>query len=143
MDILTYIPNLDLFRAECKAIAESDPLETNADGELVNKSQKFFSYDEETKEISYNVSRIPVHYNDDYTKSVCLVRLSTEAEQEAFGELTTRGRIGGANAGQYVFDSVESKAIYDTIYDQTPIEIVIEGEQNIFYTPPAMIGLFA
>ena len=129
MDILTYVEDLDLFRAECEALALAD--------------NNFFSYDEETKEISYNVSRIPVHYNDDYTKSVCLVRLSTEAEQEAFDELTTMVRIGVADAGQYVFDSVESKAIYDTIYDQTPIEIVIEGEQNIFYTPPAMIGLFA
>ena len=127
MDVITYIPNLDLFRVECKALAES--------------GNKFFSYNSETKSLSYNVAQIPVKYNADYTKSVCLVRLSTKDEQDTFNALTTVNKIGVCENKTYVFD-VGGKSIYDSVYNQTPVTTTIDGE-TFTYTPHAMIGVFA
>jgi hypothetical protein len=124
MDIITHIPDLNLFRAECKALAEND--------------SKFFSYNSETKTLSYNVAQIPVRYNADYTQSVCLVRLATKDEQEAFDALTTVNRIGICENKEYIFDE-GGKAIYDSVYDQSPVVI----DKDTTYTPPAMIGVFA
>ena len=122
MDIITQIPNLDLFRAECQALAES--------------GNKFFSYDGET--LTYNVSQIPVKYNADFTQSVCLVRLVTVEEQEVFDALTTANRIGVCENKEYIFDD-GGEDIYNSVYDQTPV--VIDDETT--YTPPPMIGVFA
>ena len=62
----------------------------------------------------------------------------TEEEIEVFDSLNTCQRIGIYEGGEdYTFDE-GGKALYDSVYDQTPIEI--DGET---YTPPAMIGVFA
>ncbi len=126
MDIITHIPNLDLFRAECQALAEN--------------GNKFFSYDGES--LTYNVSQIPVVYNSDYTQSVCLVRLVTEDEQDTFNALTTVKRIGICENNQYIFDD-GGEDIYNSVYDQSPIEITDEHGDIHTYTPPPMIGVFA
>ena len=122
MDIITYIPNLTLFRSECQALAES--------------GNKFFSYDGET--ITYNVSQIPVIYSSDSTQSVCLVRLVTEDEQKTFNALTTVDRVGVCEDKVYIFDD-GGEAIYNSVYDQTPVII----DEDTTYTPPPMIGVFA
>jgi len=122
IDIITHIPDLDLFRTECQALAES--------------GNKFFSYDGET--LTYNISQIPVVYNSDYTQSVCLVRLVTEDEQETFDALTTVERIGVCENKAYIFDD-DGEAIYNSIYDQTTVII----DEDTTYTPPPMIGVFA
>lgn len=122
MDIITYIPNLDLFRVECQALAES--------------GNKFFSYDGEA--ITYNVSQIPVRYSDDGTQSVCLVRLVTAEEQEVFDALTTANRIGVCENKAYIFDD-GGEIIYNSVYDQTPIVI----DEDTTYTPPSIMGVFA
>ena len=126
--MITHIPKLDLFRAECKALAEEE--------------NEFFSYNAETEEISYKVARIPVVYTDDLGSSVCLVRLITDDEIETFNALTTCDRIGTCEGNVYVFDSEAAEALYDSVYDQTPVNIEVDGE-TITYTPPAMIGVFA
>jgi hypothetical protein len=122
MDIITHIPNLDLFRAECKPLAGS--------------GNKFFSYEDE--KLTYNVSQIPVVYSSDYIRSVCLVRLVTEDEIEAFNALTTIERIGVCENNQYIFDD-GGEDIYNSVYDQTPVII----DEDTTYTPPPMIGVFA
>lgn len=123
MDIITYIPNLDLFRAECQTLAES--------------GNKFFSYDGE--KLTYNVSQIPVVYSSDYTQSACLVRLVTEDEQETFNTLTSIERLGVCENNQYIFDSQAQEDTYNSVYDQTPVII----DEETTYTPPPMIGVFA
>ena len=122
VDIITYIPNLDLFRAECQALAEG--------------GNKFFSYDGEA--LTYSVSQIPVVYSSDFGSSVCLIRLVTDDEQDTFDALTTVERIGICDNNVYIFDD-GGEAIYDSIYDQTPVDM---GD-GYFYTPPPMIGVFA
>lgn len=123
MDRITHIPNLDLFRVECQALAES--------------GNKFFSYDGE--KLTYNISQIPVVYSSDLGSSVCLVRLSTEDEQEAFDSLETIEVLGVCENNEYIFNSDDDKATYDSVYDQTPVDM---GDGH-FYTPPPMIGVFA
>ena len=127
MDIITYIPNLDLFREECQALAES--------------GNKFFNYNGET--LVYNVSQIPVHYNKDGIRSVCLVRLTTEDEQDTFNALTTVERLGVCENKQYTFDSQTKEDTYNDAYDQTPIEINDKDGNIYIYTPQPMIGVFA
>jgi hypothetical protein len=122
MDIITHIHNLDLFRDECQALAEG--------------GSKFFSYDGEA--LTYNVAQIPVVYNNDYTQSVCLVRLVTEDEQETFDALATVDRIGICENKEYIFDD-GGEVIYNTVYDQSPVII----DEETTYTPPQMIGVFA
>lgn len=123
MDIITHIPSLDLFRAECQTLAES--------------GNKFFSYDGEI--LTYNISQIPVVYSSDFGSSVCLVRLVTDDEQETFDALETIERLGVCEDKEYIFNSDNDKAIYDSVYDQTPVDM---GD-GYFYKPPPMIGVFA
>ena len=127
MDIITHIPDLDAFRAECLALAE--------DG------NPFFNYNGET--ITYKVAKIPVRYNTDFTQSVCLIRLVTQEEQDQFNALDTVNRIGICENKAYIFDSEEDENIYNTVYDQTPVTITDEDGNEHTHTPPQMIGVFA
>lgn len=127
MDIITYIPNLDLFRAECQALAEA--------------GNKFFSYDGET--LTYNISQIPVVYMPDYTQSLCLVRLLKEDEQETFDALTTIDRLGVCDNKEYIFNSDDDKATYEDARGALEYTYTYEdGNEQTAYKP-YMIGVFA
>lgn len=125
IDIITHIPDLDAFRAECKAKAE--------------EGNKFFSIDEDV--ITYNVAKIPVVYSDDLIQSVCLVRLITDEEIEEFTSLESCDRIGVCENNEYIFET-GGEVIYNAVYDQSPVIFEIDGEQHT-HTPPQMIGVFA
>lgn len=125
MDIITYIPDLNSFRAECKSKAEA--------------GNKFFSINDGV--ISYNVDKIPVVYNEDYSQSVCLVRLVTDDEIGEFNSLTTCERIGICENDVYNFDD-GGEDIYNSVYNQTPKQFMIDGKEYI-HTPPKQIGVFA
>ena len=65
IDIITYIPDLSVFRLEAQTKAS-------------NKVHGFcFS---ESGELIYNVSKIPVHYSADGVRSICLIRLMTQKD---------------------------------------------------------------
>ena len=122
IDIITYIHDLNLFRKEAIECARNDT--------------KGFSFDDGGS-ITYNICKIPVHYNGDGIRSLCLVRLLTQDEIGFFDSLKTCERIGVCENKTYIFDD-GGKAIYDDVYDQTPI-----NTQDGTYTPPEMIGVFA
>ena len=123
IDIICYIPDLIAFRLEAKA---------NADNGI-----KGFSFDDDGS-LSYSVSKIPVSYNADGVRSVCLIRLIDAQEVNIFESLTSCERIGVCENGAYSFDE-GGKDIYNDVYDQTPVEL----DDGTFYTPPPMIGVFA
>ena len=120
IDILTYIPDLTAFRLEAKQNADNNTLG--------------FSIDEDGN-ISYNISKIPVHYNADELRSVCLIRLVTQDEIDVFDSLQSCERIGVCENNSYIFDD-GGEAIYNDVYDQTPVII----DEDTAYTPPSMIG---
>ena len=122
-DIICYIPDLLAFRDEASKKAK--------------KKVAGFSLDE-SGNLQYNVSKIPVHYSG--LESICLLRLAPE-ELRVFNRLETCQQIGTCENGEYVF-SVGGKAIYERVYDTSTRKIEIDGKE-IDYTPPYMIGLFA
>ena len=123
MDIIVYIPNMIAFRSEAKVSAEAGVLG--------------FSIDEGGG-VNYNVSKIPVVYNG--LKSVCLIRVN-EDEKEVFDSLESCYKIGECIDSEYIFD-VDGEELYNSVYDQSPIEFIDE-EASHYYTPPSKIGLFA
>ncbi len=121
IDIITYIADLNAFRAEAEDAAQNGVLGFNFD---------------ESGNVNYNICKIPVYYNTDGIRSICLVRLLTQDEIDVFGSLTTCERIGICENKSYIFDE-GGKAIYDSVYDQSPI-----NTSGGTYTPPEMIGVF-
>ena len=122
IDIITYIPNLTLFRNEADQCAKN--------------GVKGFSFDDNGS-VLYDVSKIPVYYNSDGFRSVCLVRFVDKDEVDVFNSLTTCEQIGVCENKSYIFDE-GGKAIYDSVYDQSPI-----NTPDGAYVPPEMIGVFA
>jgi len=124
IDIITYIPDLAAFRLEANANAQS--------------GTHGFAFDDDDGTINYNVAKIPVHYNPDGVRSLCLIRLMTEKDEDVFNALASCEKIGECINKEYIFDA-GGEDIYNEVYDQTPVEL----DDGTFYTPPAMIGVFA
>lgn len=129
MDILAYIPDLLAFRIEAQAAAKNGVLG--------------FTFDDENN-VSYNIAKVPVVYKN--LESVCLVRLTTQAEVDVFNSLSSCEKIGTCekvnDENQYIFIN-DGKAKYDVVYDQST-QFIDDGQGNqIEYTPPTMIGVFA
>ena len=149
MDIITYIEDLEAFREECAAKAEQGnefftieekPKEETEEDILFDELEpvevsKFDGY-----EITYNVSKIPVVYSDNYEQSVCLIRLTTPQELAEFEDLESCVAIGECVGGEYIFYD-GGQEIYNEVYDQTPIEYEEDGETFTF-TKPEIIGVF-
>lgn len=121
IDIITHIPDLDAFRLE-------------ATGNAINGVLGFAIID---GLLSYNITKIPVYYGEN-NDSLCLVRLISDEELLVFSAMSSCSRIGTCEDNAYIFDD-GGKVIYDSVYDQTPVEL----EDGTFYTPPLMIGVFA
>ena len=126
-DIITYIPDLTLFRVEAKAKALS--------------KIHGFNFDDDGN-IIYNVVKIPVHYNDDGIRSLCLVRLVTQKDINAFDMLLSCERIGECIAGEYVFDTGK-QAIYEDVRGDLSYTYIDEDSTEITSTKPYMIGVVA
>ena len=124
MDVITYVDDLILFREEAKALAQTGDIND-------------LSYDAETDALIYGVDKTPVHYNGN--RSVTLIRVDSDEDLQHFNHMT---RLGECVNGEYVFDSEQSEAIYDQVYDSSPYTINIDGEL-VTVTPPKMIGVFA
>ena len=123
MDIITYIPDLDAFRLEAA---------TNA-----SNGVKGFSFNDDGA-MSYDIAKIPVYYNSDGVRSICLIRLVTDLELKTFNSLVSCEKIGVCENKIYTFDD-GGEDIYNDVYDQAPVDL---GE-GVMYTPPQMIGVFA
>ena len=123
IDIITYIPDLTAFRLEANTNAQA-------------KSHGFTFTD--GGDISYNVAKIPVHYNPDGIRSLCLIRLMTKEDEAVFNGLASCEKIGECINKDYIFDA-GGEDIYNEVYDQAPVDLG-GGE---FYNPPKMIGVFS
>jgi hypothetical protein len=127
IDLITYIPNVEEFRAEAQANAENNVLG--------------FSIDDEGN-LSYDVGKIPVFYHVDGKRTLSLIRLLNQDEVDVFDSLDTCQKIGVCENGEYIFD-VGGQEIYDSVYDRTAVEITDTDGNVRQYTPPTILGIFA
>ena len=127
IDLITYIPNVEKFRAEAQANAENNVLG--------------FSIDDDDN-LSYDVGKIPVFYHADGERTLSLIRLLNQDEVDVFDSIETCQRIGVCENGEYIFDE-GGQEIYDSVYDRTAVEITDIDGNVTEYIPPEMLGQFA
>lgn len=131
MDVITHVTDLLAFRAEAIALAGQT--------ELVGMEERLIvpelSYDAETQELVYNVTKIPVLYTGSGTiESLTLIRAASDEQLSHFTHMT---RLGVCVNGEYVFDSPEAQAEYDRV--RGDLTFIVDGEE---YTKPYKIGVF-
>lgn len=127
IDLITYIPNVEEFRAEAQANAENNVLG--------------FSIDDDDN-LSYDVGKIPVFYHADGERTLSLIRLLNQDEVDVFDSIETCQRIGVCENGEYIFDE-GGQEIYDSVYDRTAVEITDIDGNVTEYIPPEILGQFA
>ena len=110
-------------------------------GDEENALAKYFTVEEDGDKdsVTFNVSKIPVTYSN-AGATVCLVRGISRGVIESSESIVV---LGECINGEYVFDSDDTKEIYESIYDTKP-RMIDDGEGGEFeYTPPYKIGVFA
>ena len=122
VDIVTYIPDLSLFREE---------VETKA-----RNGEHGFIFDLDG-DLHYNIAKIPVHYNKDGIRSLCVIRLSSQQDIDTFNSISSCEKIGEYKQGAYLFDTGGDE-IYNSVYERSTITTA-EGD----YTAPEMIGVIS
>ena len=121
MDLITYIPDLNVFRAE--AVEVDCPLFTK-DSEGV---------------INFLPTKIPVFYAGN-NESLCLVRINSRHKLSGITGLII---LGECKSGQYIFDDQTSKNIYERLHNTKPINRTDENGKTYTVTPAYMMGVFA
>ena len=91
-DIITHVPDLDIFRAE------------------VAGSSLFYA---ENDSVTFTKTSVPVQYNGD--ESVCLIRLN-DSELIEFNSLTSIVSLGECVGGEYVFNNETDQLTYERVY---------------------------
>ena len=121
IDVITYCPDLEALRTEL--IASDSPY-----------------VDEEGR---FNVPMTPVRYNG--SESIALLRVTDLALVEAVNGLTVLASApaGGTAAFDALFTDPAATAIYDRVYDQTPVTYTDEDGTEHTSTPPRVFGVFA
>ena len=117
IDILTFVPNLNVFR---QALKDSD--------------SEFVTLDE-NGDVVLLIDRIPIKINGNKTLSLCRC---SDAQKTFLESISAVDIIGEDQGGiDFVFyNSGRNK--YDQVYDRTPVETPFGT-----YTPPLKIGVFA
>lgn len=129
-DLITYIPDLTAFRVEAENIYQTKGTEYE------NPAAIFLSKDEDGNML-FNTDKVPVHYQGD--QSLCLIRTN---EISSLEQITSMEIIGECVDNNYVFvDGGQAK--YEATYDTTTQTYTDEYDNEIEYTPPYMIGVFA
>lgn len=85
------------------------------------------------------VTKIPTLKHSSGTKSLSLVRCTTEQELSDLSSLTHLEVLGTYDE---VFNDPIKLAKYDAVYDRTPQTYEVDGVEYI-HTPPEKIGVFA
>ena len=121
IDVITYCPDLPALRAELQA----------ADSPYVDEAGRF------------TVPMTPVRYNGN--ESIALLRVSDIALVEAVASLQVLASApaGGTAAFDALFTDPEATAIYDRVYDQTPVTHTEEDGTEHASIPPRIFGVFA
>lgn len=128
MDLITYVEDIQEMYSEGVAIAsdENSPL------------KGLFTVDDDGT-LSFMVTKIPVTYTKD-GKSLCLCR---GVVRETIELSTSIKVLGECINNEYIFDSQESRDIYESVYDTTT-RTIDDGEGgSTVYTPPYIMGVFA
>lgn len=129
MDLITHVPSLAAMLAEAIAI------QADEDSALA----KYFTIDEDGQGATFNVAKVPVTHSSNGA-TICLVRGVSRAVIESSNTINV---LGECINGEYVFDSVNDKLIYESIYDTTS-RMVDDGEGGqVEFTPPYKIGVFS
>jgi hypothetical protein len=123
IDLITYVPDILAMGIEGVEIANNESHELNG----------LFTVDEGGT-LTFNVAKIPVKYITG-NSSLCLCRGLT---REQLSLSNTIQVIGECINNKYVFDSDESRSIYEDNYDRTTVII-----DDVEYTPHYMIGVFS
>lgn len=133
MDVITHVTNLDEFRAEAKQLAF-------AVDEQGRKLVKDLYYNEETDELIYGVSKIPVIYKEGTpVESITLIRAEDDSDLAHFNYMV---RLGKCVDGEYIFDTPEAKAEYERVHDTSSyVETAPDGSE-VEVTKPYQIGVF-
>ena len=140
MDVITHVSDLQAFRDEAKILAKATKTVTGEDGvsELEVKLVPDLSYYEETDELVYGVTKVPVFYS--MPESVTLIRTNDDSELSYFEHFH---RLGECINGEYVFDSPESQETYERVRGDLTATYTDENGNEQTYTKPYMIGVFA
>lgn len=132
-DLITYVPDLQAMRDEGLSLSIAT---VEVEGEQIpHPASKLFSVDE-NGDLTFNVTKIPVVYTNDYSQSLCLVRGLSRADFEMTNTIHV---IGECINNEYVFDSEDNRLVYESVYDTTERTT----EDGYTYTPPYKIGVFA
>jgi len=131
MDVITHVSDLALFREEAKVLAEA----TNEDG---SKLIPALSYNAETDELVYGVTKIPVVYS--MPESVTLIRADDDSDLDHFEHFH---RLGECFNNEYVFDTPEAQATYERVRGDLTVTYTDEDGNEQTYQKPYMIGVFA
>lgn len=140
MDVITHVSDLEAFREEAKILAKATKTIKDVDGvtEREVKLIPTLTYDEETDELIYGVTKIPVFYS--MPESVTLIRTDDDSELDYFEHFH---RLGECVNNEYVFDTPEAQTTYERVRgDLTGTYIDDDGNEQT-YTKPYMIGVFA
>lgn len=131
MDVITHVSDLLAFREEAKVLAK----QTDKWG---NPLVKGLSYNEETDELVYGVTKIPVFYS--MPESVTLIRTDDDSDLNYFQHFH---RLGECVNGEYIFDSPEAQAAYERVRGDRTVTVTDDEGNTYMYTEPYMIGVFA
>lgn len=124
MDLLTFVPNINVFRQALK-----------------DDENQQFVYLTEDNEVKLLIPSVPVKTNG--IKTLTLLRCNL-AQKEFLTSIPALEIIGEYQGGEdYLFyDDVPNRAKYAEVYDQTPVEMDDGEGGTTTYTPPKMIGVF-
>ena len=120
IDVISYCPDLEALRAEL--IAAHSPYITEG---------------------KFTVPMTPIRKVGD--ESITLLRVSDVALVEAVSglQVLASAPAGGTAAFDVLFQDPEATAIYDRVYDQSPVTTTDEDGTEHTYTPPRIFGVFA
>ena len=125
MDLLTFVPNINVFRQALK-----------------DAENQQFVYLTEDNEVKLLIPSIPIKTNG--VKTLTLSRCNSV--QKAFLESIPSVEIIGEHQGgeDYIFyDDIPNRAKYGEVYSQEPVEVNDGEDVTVMHTPPKMIGVFA
>ncbi len=124
-DLITYVPNLnDMFK-------EAVQISSN----LSHPLNSWFIVEGDS--VTFRANKIPVHYYGN--KSLCLVR---GISRSLLSQCKTILVLGECVEGEYIFDSEDSRDIYESLHEFSPREVEGLGGEPITHYPPYKIGVF-
>lgn len=132
IDLITHVPDIYAMNEEGLAIAqdENHPLHS------------LFTVDD-NGELTFNVSKIPVHYTEQ-GETLCLVRGMEVSAFDNCESIVVLGECIGDTLSEkeYVFPNEEAKSTYERVRGSLEYTYVDEDGTEVIGYHPYMIGVF-